>query len=574
MLTALSTTELLIDMETNRIHQGNTLDVLKTFPDESIDCVICSPPYFGLRDYGEDVSVVWGGDSKCQHEWGNKIEPRGSKSGKPGPNATVGARFVQDEVRRGEGSNFCLKCGAWRGQLGLEPTLDLYLDHMLAITTELKRVLKKTGTLFWNHGDSYASGWFTRQGKPKNVPQPKRGKKLTDYSRIKSISESEPYIFQPDVIPAPEKSLLLQAHRLAIRMVDEQGWILRNIIIWHKPNCMPSSVKDRFTVDYEPIFFFSKSKRYFFETQYEPYSESYINDTRPHGVSRQRFYEESKYVKEGMIDKAEGNWKELPSKDLTLGRNKRAVWTIKENQSYWTDRLLDNAVGGAQRETLKFWLDWIDKNPEGTYEQFYNEFKSKKISKYQNMKWQDGIDTKDSAWGNFSSYLSMPNPDGKKKGTTWSICPQPFPEAHFAVYPEKLCETPIKAGCPEFICRKCGKAREKIYEKTSSTMNIRVRDVKEGRIKFEDRKASDDEINGYGKEQLGSLKEKGYTDCQCGAGFDSGVVLDPFMGAGTTGVVALKNNRKFIGIELNPKYIEIAEKRLKPYLEQRKLGEF
>ena len=86
------------------------------------------------------------------------------------------------------------------------------------------------------------------------------------------------------------------------------------------------------------------------------------------------------------------------------------------------------------------------------------------------------------------------------KRTTWTITTKPFKEAHFATYPEELCETPIKAGCP-----------------------------------------------------------------------DGGIVLDPFFGAGTTGLVALKQNKQFIGIELNPEYIKIAEARLKPYLGQQKL---
>src|SRR5262249_37925237 len=140
---------------------------------------------------------------------------------------------------------------------------------MLVVTAELRRILKPTGTMWWNHGDNYNStpagnkidwkqknGWGTYEDLFIRHTQGRK-EKPTQKRYIKSY---------------PEKCLTLQAHRLAIRMIDEQGWILRNTIIWHKPNVMPSSVKDRFTVDYEPVFFFTKSKKYWFERQFEPHT--------------------------------------------------------------------------------------------------------------------------------------------------------------------------------------------------------------------------------------------------------------------------------------------------------------
>ena len=452
-------------MELNKIYQGNALDVLKTWPDESISCVMTSPPYWGLRDYGEDTSVIWGGDSQCEHEWGNKIEPRGSKSGKPGPNATVGARFAEDEVRRGEGSNFCLKCGAWKGQLGLEPDFNDYIRHLCDIFDEIKRVLRKDGTCWVNLGDTYGTHCSGGKEHPHNFQD-------ASTAREQGIGTLK----KPKGI---EKSLCLVPFRFAIEMVN-RGWILRNTLVWHKPNCLPSSVKDRFTVDFEYLFFFTKNKKYWFETQYEPLQEITIKDKR---------------------------------------------------------------VGcDVSRRGIKDYPNGIQ-NPSDVRARIFNNL----------------------------------NPLGRNKRTVWSICPQPFPDAHFAVFPEELCETPIKAGCPEFICKKCGTPREKIYERQASTMNIRVRDVKEGRIKFEDRKASDDEVENYGEETpQGEVKFKGYTDCGCdhSDGWDSGIVLDPFIGSGTVGLVALKQNKKFVGIELKPAYIEMAMKRLKPWLEQTRLSEF
>ena len=138
----------------NKLICGDAVDVLKSLPDNSIDTIITSPPYWSLRDYNVD------------------------------------------------------------GQYGLETTLSEYHDNMLRVTGELFRVLKKSGVLWWNHGDCY-----------------------------------------------DDKSLVMQNYRLAIRMVDEQGWILRNIIQWVKPNSMPSSVRDRLANSYEPVFMFVKNNK-------------------------------------------------------------------------------------------------------------------------------------------------------------------------------------------------------------------------------------------------------------------------------------------------------------------------
>ena len=181
-------------MSIHRLYHGDTLKVLRNLPSESVECIITSPPYWGLRDYG------------------------------------VG------------------------GQIGLEPTLKEYLDKLLLVTAELKRVLRKDGVMFWNHGNSYSGGGNPNDNKRAN------GVVIPD---IKDVS----------VRP---KCLSMQNYRLALRMIDEQGWTLRNVIVWYKPNAMPSSVKDRFNNVYEPVFMFSKSRRYWFDLDAvrEPHSLS------------------------------------------------------------------------------------------------------------------------------------------------------------------------------------------------------------------------------------------------------------------------------------------------------------
>jgi len=168
--------------------QGDCLEKMKELPDESVDMVMTSPPYWALRDYGVD------------------------------------------------------------GQLGLEPTFQEYINKLCDIFDEVKRVLKKEGTCWVNMGDTYSGGVNNNDKK-----------KVDGAKTIKPIK----------AMGVQDKCLLQIPSRFAIEMCN-RGWILRNEIIWHKPNCMPSSVRDRFTVDFEKIFFFTKSKKYYFETQYEP----------------------------------------------------------------------------------------------------------------------------------------------------------------------------------------------------------------------------------------------------------------------------------------------------------------
>ncbi|RLI99183.1 MAG: hypothetical protein DRP08_07480, partial [Candidatus Aenigmatarchaeota archaeon] len=145
----------------NSIIHGNTLTVLKKLPSESVDCVVTSPPYWGLRDYGEEANTVWGGDPNCEHEWVITIKKdpmdRGGTGTHDAPRDREGVKHGKKWEMKGFRSGFCKKCGAWFGQLGLEPSLDMYIEHLLEIMRELKRVLKKTGVIFWNHGDNYST---------------------------------------------------------------------------------------------------------------------------------------------------------------------------------------------------------------------------------------------------------------------------------------------------------------------------------------------------------------------------------------------------------------------------------
>lgn len=168
---------------------GDALEQARTLPDGSVDCIVTSPPYYGLRDYGSD------------------------------------------------------------GQYGLEETPAAYVETMRALFSELRRALADDGTLWLNIGDSYARN-------------PKKGTTGTMNGRnVPRMGYAGDQIGRPDL---PEKNLLGIPWRVAFALQDD-GWILRNSIIWEKPNAMPESVTDRLSGRHENIFMFSKSQRYWFD---------------------------------------------------------------------------------------------------------------------------------------------------------------------------------------------------------------------------------------------------------------------------------------------------------------------
>jgi site-specific DNA-methyltransferase (cytosine-N4-specific) len=218
-----------IDGWLNKIHCGDAYKLLKQMPSESVDCVITSPPYYGLRDYGDETITIYGGDPNCEHEWSEKRMTlvhenrnflRGTQEEVHGKRGTTYIRMFDDRT-----CGFCVKCGAWKGQLGLEPDWRMYVEHLVELFREVKRVLKKSGSLWLNIGDTYS-----------------------------------------------DKNLLGIPWRVAFALIDD-GWILRNAVIWYKPSHMPESIKDRLTKTYEYLFHFVKSKKYYYNLDNirEPY---------------------------------------------------------------------------------------------------------------------------------------------------------------------------------------------------------------------------------------------------------------------------------------------------------------
>jgi len=438
----------------NEVIVGDAKEVLERLPENSVDMSMTSPPYWGLRDYGEESVTVWGRDPSCEHQWvphkvslehENRNFQEGTQEEVHGEKGTTYIKKYDDKK-----ADFCQKCGAWKGQLGLEPTPDLFVKHLVTIFEKLKKPLKPWGTLYVVIADTYGGG---------------SGHNVKDMTEEKISKPTDGERLQRNV---KAKCLLMIPERFAMAMINN-GWILRNKTIWHKPNAMPSSVKDRLNTTWEYVYMFAQQQKYWWN----------LDAIRePHKT---------------------GKWEEMPP----IGGKKHKG----KHPTYSGNTPPSDPKGKNPGDSVEVPESWgADKKGE-----YHGEGK-----KDPHGKAQAPSDLKRNIIESFKE-----NPKGKNPGDYWSISTKPFPEAHFAVYPPSLCEKPIKAGCPEKVCQKCGKPKIK----KPDFKNIPV--------------------------------------CRCDEPeWKNGIVLDPFAGAGSTWVMARKLGRDFIGIEIVEEYAEMARERI------------
>lgn len=313
----------------NTIICSDALETLRKFPDECVDVVITSPPYYALRNY--------------------QVE----------------------------------------GQIGLEPSFEEYLNKLLEIFKEVKRVLKKTGSFWLNMGDVYCSPpagntYISKANKGIDEVFVRKMKMNEGASVFLSSTDSARMYHNPNAKNSRmkitsrfrQKCMMMMPERIALKMIDEQGWILRQKIIWAKQimlnkekrtigSVMPTSVKDRFNMSWEYLYHFVKNKKYYFDLDAVRIPPQTIN------LNQKRYNEvPENYGKKKIQD--------LPDKGKGLNR-------------------------------------WTSGTPNYIYQV------------------------------------------GKNIPTVWQINPEPhnFKKElgveidHFAVFPQLLCEIPIKASCPE-----------------------------------------------------------------------------------------------------------------------------
>lgn len=383
---------------TSTFINGDAREVLARMPDNSVHCCVTSPPYWGLRDYGIQPS-----------KWAD----------------------------------------GWIGQLGHEPTVDQYVEHLVEVFRSVWRVLRDDGTLWLNLGDCYAG--TTKRAKP-----PSEGAKNRSV-RVPKRPSRLPGLKPKDLVGLP--------WRVAFAL-QKAGWWLRADIVWSKPNPMPESVTDRPTKSHEYVFLLTKSKRYHYDA----------------------------------VASAES------LADSTLARVQHAV---KNNARF--DPTKHKHSPGVQ-------------SPMKVFENALPGILARK-------------------WRN--------------RRTVWTIPPQPFRGAHFAVFPEKLVEPCLRAGTSEKgCCSRCGTPWIRIVRKRAS------RSTGQGGLRAITARR-DPQLKAYPvRYEVQTTTEGWKPGCRCKTRTKPCTVMDPFAGSGTTGIVALKQGCNFIGIDMNPDYVEMARRRL------------
>ena len=281
------------------ILEVNCLDTLKQLPVQCVNTCITSPPYWGLRDYG---TATWiGGDPNCNHMRDSKVNPNGNTD--TGHKAMFDQEnAVGDAIYKSE----CPKCGAKRKdqQLGLEDTQDQFVENLVNVFREVRRVLKDDGTVWLNLGDSYhRSGSDQPTQKGMLNTSGINEKYGWDHKHKNKLINLKP----KDLVGIPWKvAFALQA----------DGWYLRQDIIWHKPNPMPESVKDRCTKSHEYIFLLSKNAHYYFD-------QEAIKEGTTTKDSTIRNRDETKLNNTPGRTRMEG----LKTNEYET-KNKRSVWTV------------------------------------------------------------------------------------------------------------------------------------------------------------------------------------------------------------------------------------------------------
>jgi len=468
------------------IHNGDAVTALRRMPPKSVHCCVTSPPYWGLRDYGTDP-LVWGGDPECNHDWVEHVQPAangivhdGGMSGE-----TLSGRSA---TRRPKRSDFC-RCGAWRGCLGLEPTPQLFVAHLVMVFAEVWRVLRDDGTLWLNLGDSYASGkgsCFNPGGGETSFKDRRKEAGVMNLNRLNK-SDLEAVNLKPkDLVGIPWMTAF------ALR---DAGWYLRSDIIWAKPNPMPESVRDRPTKAHEYLFLLSKRERYYFDG--EAIKEESTQDER-----RPTF----------------------------------------RGGAYVNNETFDNGNGGKSTDTGNVRLP-RDPGPREP---------------------RPGIDSH----GGNQANGQIPNVSlYRNRRSVWEIATEPYSEAHFATFPTRLVEPCILAGSSSRgCCPDCGAPWER------QTTSTRKATRPAAKTKLADGKAIVHRVH-HGKEVGNRDPERHISEtvttgwgpgCKCDAGEPVACrVLDPFAGACTTAVVALRLGRDFIGAELNREYAEMGRRRIR-----------
>jgi DNA modification methylase len=525
-------------LQHNKIYHLNCVEGLPRLAPKSVHCCVSSPPYYALRDYLLEPT-----------KW-------------PAITYTL--------------FGFKVRVKAMSCCLGLEPTPEAYIGHMVYIYRLVREALRDDGTVWVNIGDSYAANQKNRSDEQACRKSKLNGGKASQIACKNKQKKIYPGIKAKDMLGIP--------WMLAFALRAD-GWYLRQDIIWHKRNCMPESCNDRCTKNHEYVFLLAKSRKYYFDQLAiaTPIAASTANDSR---IKNEAFTE----------NRPERNFPgEQPSQGSGMIKPKYLV-----PNSWNTGAGSHDAIDFAREDGQGRGKSMLEQAPAKsppvgeTLGAFGLNGDSSRIPR-------EGVDTRGGNQGTgdipavskamsfkrdshkngaepiFGQKSVQHRPDREEtvptglanKRSVWSLATQGFKEAHFATFPEKLVEDPIKASTSAYgCCADCGSPYRRLTEKELVPgPKAAFNSVADGRDDASDgndagsNRMKDGHKPGwhYETQTTGWVKS-----CKCATeAIKPAVVLDMFSGSGTVAIVCIKLDVDFIVMEQSEKYVKMSEKRVR-----------
>lgn len=494
---------------------SEALEALRTLPDNSVHCLVTSPPYYGVRDYGTGKWI--GGSATCDHKRknvrpdhsGRTLQGRGQQG-----SATSSATPFKD---------VCRICGATRvdQQLGLECTIEEYIARLVTIFREARRVLHPTGTLWMNMGDSYVSGG-TETNRGANRPShnghglQQMESEASHPPRVRRGKDCDPKrgssaVGQPFKLGAPglkNKDLIGMPWRLALALQSD-GWWLRSDIIWNKTNPMPGSQKDRPTTCHEYIFLLTKRARYFCDMHRIEEPVTGNAHARGNGTN--------------------------PKANMPTG---------------WAQNGTHKELGGRYRPPGPNSRMAKDRDPA---HQSQGRIRSKQNRSFS------------------AAVLGLVSKRNKR--SVWTVPTAPYKGAHFATFPKKLIIPCIRAGTSEVgCCPTCLTPWERILEKGEPDREWQQASGGDANGQYRGQATKDfagakaQNASDVKRRILEGMCEKitvGWRKrCRCPYATPIPcTVADMFAGSGTTGEVAMEHGCHAILVELAAHYLPLIHER-------------
>jgi DNA modification methylase len=573
------------DGRTVKLYLGEVREVLRRLPEKSVQCVVTSPPYWGLRDYG---TGTWeGGDGECNHV--KTTNEQVHRSSTLGPTAEQKSRGDYSREHPATNAAFkskaaqyngqCKKCGARRidQQLGSEPSPDCgtqgkaqcgkcFVCSMVSVFREVKRVLRDDGTLWLNLGDSYCS-------KPARKDSPNLESEM-DTRNSRTLQKGEYKRAVVDTMPSG--NLVGIPWRIALAL-QADGWILRSDIPWVKRSPMPESVKNRPAKALEYVFMFVKKMGYYYDG--EAIKKKSIN---PESLNGRIVRNDDKFASHDPNGKAatRSGFSKIEAGKTYPQRNfwQADLWFESVDTPHGLTRLVD---GNGEEEIIG-----IDTTSFGYSGAHFATYPPKLIEPMIKAgtsdkgacircgaPWRRVIEEKQITRDRPNEYVKRIPSHQKKQNTPGK---RPYSDASTLYAPHvtgrvNTCSNSVagvsirtvgwEPSCMCFLdssrcCKECG-ADWNIEESEPFGKDWNANKRREGKVETQGQSKKDredDEARLASKNGKVSKKED---PCKC---FTSKVrpcvVLDPFIGSGTTSEVALSLNRRSIGIDLSEKYLE------------------